>query len=91
MDHPLEVEKGRHRKIHRENRICKLCPSKEVECEEHFLIKSRFFNRYKPTYGLQNITDAYDFITKTENIKLGKYIAEAFGERKKYMDWFELT
>ena len=30
-DHPLEVEQGRHKNIPREGRICKICPSKEVE------------------------------------------------------------
>ena len=29
-DHPLEVEKGRHRNVPRESRICKLCPLGEV-------------------------------------------------------------
>ena len=37
-NHPLHIEQGRHRNTPRESRLCKLCPSKAVETEEHFLI-----------------------------------------------------
>ena len=90
-DHPLEIEKGRHRNIPRDSRICKLCPSKEVENEEHFLTKCTFFNRYKSKYDLQNIETATAFVNNTEHNKLGQYLFEAFVERKKYMGWFDLV
>ena len=35
-DHPLEIEKGRHKKLKIEERVCKLCNS-DVETEIHFL------------------------------------------------------
>ena len=35
-DHPLEIEKGRHKKLKIEERICKVCIS-ETETEMHFL------------------------------------------------------
>ena len=86
-DHPLEIGKGRHRNIQRDSRICKLCPSREVENEEHFT----FFDRYKPTYDLQNIEDTTAFVNNTEYNKLGRYLFEALAERKKYMGWFDLV
>ena len=89
-DHPLEVEKGRHRNIARENRICKLCPSRDVETEEHFLIKCTFFDRYKPKYDFLHIRDANAFINNTDHTHLGQYLIEALADRKKYMDWFDL-
>ena len=35
-DHALEIEKGRHKKIPREGRLCKVCKDKEIETEDHF-------------------------------------------------------
>ena len=90
-DHPLEVEKGRHRNIPRESRICKLCPLRDVETEEHFLTKCTFFDRYKPKHDLQHIRDANAFINNTDHTQLGRYLAAALAERNKYMDWFDLV
>ena len=87
-DHALQIEKGRHKNIPRENRTCNLCPLKVVETEEHFLTTCTFYQRYKPKYELQNMDDPKTFITNTDPIILGKYIAEVFSERKKYKEWF---
>ena len=35
-DHKLEIEVGRHKKIPRENRVCRQCPN-DIETELHFL------------------------------------------------------
>ena len=35
-DHALEIEKGRHKKLKVEERICKICKT-DVETENHFL------------------------------------------------------
>ena len=51
-DHPLEIEKGRHKKLKIEERICKVCIS-ETETEMHFLqrcplyanIRNNFFGK----------------------------------------------
>ena len=37
-----EIEKGRHKKIPRENRFCTLCQNMEVEDEVHFILKCPF-------------------------------------------------
>ena len=88
--HALQIEKGRHRDTLRENRLCRLCPMKVVETEKHFLTECTFFNRYKPKYELQDKTDPIDFVNQTDPEILGKYLKEAFSERKKYMEWFSL-
>ena len=88
--HPLHIEQGRHRDTPRESRFCQLCPSKSVENEEHFLINCTFFNRYKPKYDLKNPTNAGDLVKNTDPLVLGKYLTEAFSERKKYKEWFSL-
>ena len=72
------------------DRICRLCPSKKVETEEHFLTECTFFNRYRPNYDLKNQDDAKNMILNTDPIVLGKYLTEAFSERKKYREWFSL-
>ena len=89
-DHPLQIEKGRHRNIPRDNRLCKLCPLNVVETEEHFLTSCTFFHRYKPKYDLLNIRDAKAFMINTEHTVLGSYLSEAFSERKRYKEWFGL-
>ena len=89
-NHSLHIEQGRHRNTPRENRLCKLCPSKAVETEVHFLTECTFFYRYKPKYDLKNLEDAKNLMKNTEPSVLGRYLTEAFSERKKYMEWFSL-
>ena len=88
--HNLHIEQGRHRNIPRESRFCQLCPSNSIETEEHFLTGCTFFNRYKPKYDLKNTNDPKELIRETEPSVLGKYLTEAFSERKKYKEWFSL-
>ena len=89
-DHPLEIEKGRHKNIPRESRICKICPLKVVETEAHFLTTCTFFSRYKPKYNLENMTNASTFVTDTDPLQLGRYLTDAFADRKKFKEWFSL-
>ena len=46
--HNLEVEKGRHFNLPREDRLCKLCGTnynrQEIECEFHFLLQCPFYD-----------------------------------------------
>ena len=78
-DHALEINKGRHKNIPREQRLCKLCREEVVESEEHFLYNCSFYD---------NIKNDCTFLTpetifKDENIhKLGKYLMRAFQKRK---------
>ena len=88
--HSLHIEQGRHRNIPRESRLCSLCPSRLLENEEHFLTQCTFFNRYKPKYDLKNLENAPNLMKNTDPAVLGKYLTEAFSERKKYKEWFSL-
>ena len=54
-DHSLEIEKGRHLNIPREERICKVCNTGEVENEHHFLIKCNRYEHLKTKYQLHNM------------------------------------
>lgn len=85
-DHPLEVEKGRHLNIPRENRICKICPLREMETEHHFLIRCPFFDRLKIKHGLPHTEQIKNFVNNTEHNKLGQYLTEAFDMRKKQIE-----
>ena len=82
-DHTLEINKGRHKRIPRNQRICKLCIEQVVENEDHFLFRYKFYD---------NIKIKSDFLTpetifKDENIhKLGKYLQTAFLKRKLYLE-----
>ena len=85
-DHPLEVEKGRHLNIPRENRICKLCPLGEIETEDHFLTRCPFFDRLKLKYELAHTEEIKDFVCNTDHNQLGQYLTEAFDIRKKRIE-----
>ena len=37
-DHELEIERGRHKKLPRDARLCKLCAMDKIETEEHFYL-----------------------------------------------------
>ena len=82
-DHQLEIEKGRHKKIPREDRLCKLCSNKVVETEEHFLLQCSFYDALKAGY---NITYTIDTLFENTNlVKLGEYLILAFDKRKSHL------
>ena len=80
-DHALEIEKGRHRKILRQERICKFCGNGEIEDEEHFLIKCRVYYPLKIKYNFDLIFETRIFFTENNLLALGKYLEEAFKAR----------
>lgn len=85
-DHSLEVEKGRHLNIPRENRICKICPLGEMETEHHFLTRCPFFDRLKVKHDLAHTEEIKDLVNNTEHNKLGQYLTEAFDMRLKQIE-----
>ena len=80
-DHALEIEKGRHRKILRQERLCKFCGNGEIEDEEHFLIKCRVYYPLKIKYNFDLIFETRIFFTENNLLPLGKYLEEAFKVR----------
>ena len=81
-DHGLEIEKGRHRNIPRNERVCKLCTSGQIEDEEHFLLDCSLYSHLRLKYNFEPINEATVFFTgDTLNTLLGRYLKEAFEAR----------
>ena len=72
-DHPLEIEKGRHKNLKLKERVCKVCKS-EIETEMHFLqrcplytnIRNQFFgndpaHNWTDTLKCKDQKSAYNF------------------------------
>ena len=89
-DHILEVEKGRHRKINYEDRICKIC-NLGVETEFHFLKVCPRYHDLRSKYLGQNLTDI-DLIERLKckdkhtTFSLINYLTKAFKVREKTLD-----
>ena len=79
-DHQLAIEKGRHMKIPREERLCKLCGNTNIETEEHFLIQCKFYECLKVKQGVTFILE--DLFNNENLVKLGEYLITAFDKRK---------
>ena len=82
-DHALEIGKGRHKKIQREERTCQVCTSNEIETEDHFLTKCTFYDKIKAKYKTGTINNSLEFINSIKPEVLGKYLIDAFDERQK--------
>ena len=81
-DHTLEIERGRHNNIPREERVCKVCDCEETETEEHFLIKCKFYETLKSKYQIRQYENSLIFLCQTSPACLGRYLIDAFAERK---------
>ena len=81
-DHALEIEKGRHKKIPREGRLCKVCKEKSIETEDHFLTKCKFYDNLKIKHNFTYIINSSAFMNDTEPEKLAKYVLDAWAERE---------
>ena len=83
-NHPLAIEKGRHKNpiIPREERICTLCSNRAVENEEHFLL-------HCPTYAIlreshhMNFENVPDMMNMDDQHALSKYLLSAFEFRQR--------
>ena len=83
-DHVLEIEKGRHKKIPRAYRLCKLCDKRVIESEVHFLVECDFYDDIKKLSGT---THTLLNLFSTENLdKLGKFIVLSFNKRQRFFD-----
>ena len=82
-DHALEIEKGRHRGTDRNRRLCKLCQDNEIETEDHFLSKCKFFKTLKTKHELPQTTTSTRIMWDTMPETLGKYLIDAWSEREK--------
>ena len=85
-DHCLEIEKGRHRNIHRNDRICKLCDKNEIETEEHFLLRCNMYCQLRTTYNIGRNMTVNELFSDTNSVQLGNYLIEAMNLRKSLID-----
>ena len=79
-DHELEIEKGRHKKLPREARTCKLCIHGSIENEEHFLFECKFYDDIRRITKFGGTPDTL-FEINTLDI-LGDYILHAIDKRR---------
>ena len=75
-DHPLEIEKGRHLNIPRDERTCKVCTDGVIEDEEHFLLKCEVYQTLRVKYHMYE-HNIQDFLNTENQGNLAKYIIDA--------------
>ena len=79
-DHALAIEKGRHNKLPRETRTCKVCINGSVENEEHFLFDCKFYNDIRV---ITNFSSTPDTLFEIDTLELlGDYIMHALDKRR---------
>ena len=83
--HVLEIEKGRHKNIPSENRLCELCNQKEIEDENHFLSSCQTYTTLREKHGYCNKTPKE--IIQDDNPKnLSIFLTRAFKLRTKTLE-----
>ena len=65
----------------RNERMCKLCTSEQIEDEEHFLLDCSLYSPLRLKYNFEHINEVTDFFTGDTLNTLGKYLKEAFEVR----------
>ena len=84
----MEIEKGRHKKIPREGRLCIVCKDKEIETEDHFLTKCKFYDNLKIKHNFTEPISSFTFMCDTAPEKLAKYLFNAWTERENAIESF---
>ena len=88
-NHDLEIERGRHKNLPVNERVCKLCETQgvlTVEDEYHVLLKCPFYNDLRVIYlDLENVpVNMYTFVKIMSStcsgdiVKLASYLANMF-------------
>ena len=80
-DHQLEIEKGRHLNIPREQRTCKMCADGTIEDEEHFLLRCKTYQPLRVKYKLK-AGNTFDFLNTENQENLAHFIIDAFSLRE---------
>ena len=84
-DHSLEIEKGRHRKLAVEERVCKLCLT-DVETEWHFLQSCTVYENIRLQIFGDKIVQNWSNILKCEDresaYSLANYLVKAYKLRE---------
>ena len=80
-DHPLEIESGRHQKIERHERLCKVCTDGVIEDEEHFLLRCKLYDSLREKYHMHH-DNIHDFLKTGCQENLAEYLINAFKLRE---------
>ena len=83
--HNLEIERGRHKDLPREERVCKICQNGSVEDELHFLIECETYDYLRDLYQMYE-TDLRNFLKAEDQSKLAKYLLSAFELRGRFIN-----
>ena len=99
--HYLQIEIGRYQNIPREERLCKICNSEEVENETHLLLSCKAYeqsranlrssleNASSDEINLNSQTLSADLMKSTDSEiinKLSKFVYSCFKQRLKYLE-----
>ena len=70
-DHKLNIEKGRHKAMRREERHCQTCKTIAVESEEHLLLECNSYSNYRnKLFNMINKCDLkFRFFSDREKIR----------------------
>ncbi|CAB3993421.1 Hypothetical predicted protein [Paramuricea clavata] len=100
-NHDLQIEIGRYQNIPREERLCKICNSGEVENETHLLLSCKAYeqsranlrssleNASSDEINLNSQTLSADLMKSTDSeiiTKLSKFVYSCFKQRLKYLE-----
>ena len=68
--HKLNIEKGRHLQLNRNERLCTLCNSSAVQSELHFLLHCQKYSELRIKYNIiqsQTTRHAFKILMSTKN------------------------
>ena len=83
--HNLEIEKGRHKKVNSENRLCLMCSDKAIEDEAHFLSHCTAYNTLRLRHGFSN-KNPEELMNTDNQINLSIYLHKSFELRKETLE-----
>ena len=84
--HTLQIEKGRHIRQDREERLCNVCSLNEIETEDHLLLRCTLYNNLRTKYNINTNTDCHTIFTNTPHNVVGQFLVDAFAIRKDRLD-----
>ena len=83
-NHPLAIEKGRHKnpKTPREERVCIFCNNQDIEDEEHFLLKCTTYSILRD-YHHMNFENVPEMLNMEDQYQLSRFLLSAFELRQR--------
>ena len=80
-DHALEIEKGRHKKIDRTARLCKVCDKREIKTEDHFLKHCEIYSNLRNLYEIPPTLTSSSIFKDLDPKLIGNFLLDAWSER----------